>query len=181
MVFWFKLAEFAYNNSVHSSTGIAPFVAMYGKEPTWTNEIRDKRLKDVPSAKTRALNIARMREKLEARLEKAQEAQTKYYNKKHTPRIFKTGDKVYLNSKNIKSTRPFKKLDYKYYGPFKIEKPVGKQAYRLKLRQKMKIHNVFHVSLLEPYTKMNNSDVPVPPSIVVEGENKYKVKEILNS
>ena len=33
-VFWLKLAEFAYNNLIHSSTGIAPFVAMYDKEPT---------------------------------------------------------------------------------------------------------------------------------------------------
>ena len=102
-VFWLKLAEFTYNNSVHSSTGIALFIAIYGKELTWTNEIRDEKLKDVPSTRTRALNIAKVREKLETRLKKAQEAQAKYYNKKHTPRKFKAGKKVYLNSKNIKS------------------------------------------------------------------------------
>ena len=132
-MFWLKLAKFAYNNSVHSNTEIASFVAMYGEEPTWTNEIRNKRLKDVLSAKTRALNIARMREKFEARRKKAQEVQAKYYNKKHTLRTFKAGDKVYLNSKNIKSMHLFKKLNYKYYELFKIEKPVRKQAYQLKL------------------------------------------------
>ena len=68
-----------------------------------------------------------------ARLKKVQKAQAKYYNKKHTLRTFKAEDKVYLNSKNIKSMRPSKKLDYKYYELFKIEEPVGKQAYRLKL------------------------------------------------
>ena len=132
-------------------------------------------------AKTRALNIAGMRERLETRLKKAQKTQAKYYNKKHIPRTFKAGDKIYLNSKNIKSMCLFKKLDYKYYGPFKIEKPIKKQVYQLKLPQKMKIHNMFHVSLLEPYTKTNNSNVPVPPSIVVKGENEYKVEEIFDS
>ena len=128
-MFWLKLAKFAYNNLVHFNTKIALFVAMYDKEPTWTNEIRDERLKNILSAKTRALNIVRVREKLEARLKKAQKAQVKYYNKKHTSRTFKAGDKVYLNSKNIELTRPSKKLDYKYYGPFEIEELVGKQAY----------------------------------------------------
>ena len=180
-MFWLKLAKFVYNNSVYSSTGIAPFIAMYGKKLIGTNKIKDERLKDVPSTKTRALNIAKMREKLEARLKKAQKAQTKYYNKKHMPRTFKAGDKIYFNSKNIKSTRSFKKLDYKYYGPFEIEESVGKQAYQLKLSKKMKIHNVFHVSLLEPYTKTNNSNVPAPPPIVVKGEDEYKVKKIFNS
>ena len=102
---------------------------MYGKEPTWINKIRDERLKDVPSAKTKALNIAEVRKKLEIRLKKAQEAQAKYYNKKHILHIFKAEDKIYLNSKNIKSMRLSKKLDYKYYGSFKIEEPVRKQAY----------------------------------------------------
>ena len=54
--------------------GIAFFVVMYSEEPTWTNETRDERLKDVLSAKTRALNIAGVREKLEVRLKKTQEA-----------------------------------------------------------------------------------------------------------
>ena len=173
--------EIAYNNLVHSSMGIAPFIAMYGKEPTWTNKIRNERLKNIPSTKTRVLNVAEVREKLEARLKKAQEAEAKYHNKKHTPRTFEAENKVYLHSKNIKSTRPSKKLDYKYYRLFKIEEPVGKQAYWLKLLKKMKIHDVFHVSLLEPYTKTNDSNVPAPPPIVIEGENEYEIKEILDS
>ena len=138
-------------------------------------------MKDILFAKTRALNIARMREKLETKLKKAQKAQAKYYNKKHIPRTFKAEDKIYLYSKNIESMCLFKKLDYKYYGPFKIEKPIGKQVYQLKLLQKMKIHDVFHVSLLESYTKTDNSNVPVPPSIVVKGEDEYKVEEIFDS
>ena len=166
---------------VHSSTGIALFVAIYDEEPTWTDKIRDKRLKDILSAKTRALNIARVREKLEARLKKAQKAQAKYYNKKHISHTFKARDKVYLNSKNIKLTHSSKKLNYKYYEPFEIEKPVEKQAYQLKLSEKMKTHNIFYVSLLEPYTKTNDSDVPTPPPIVVKGEDEYKVEEIFDS
>ena len=77
--------------------------------------------------------------------------------------------------------RSFKKLNYKYYGPFEIEKPVGKQAYQLKLPKKLKIHDVFHVSLLELYTKTNNSNVSAPSPIVVKGEDKYKVEKILDS
>ena len=133
------------------------------------------------SAKTRALNIVGVREKLEARLKKAQKAQTKYYNKNHTPRKFKAGEKVYLNSKNIESTRSSKKLDYKYYGLFEIKELVKKQVYRLKLPKKVKIHDVFHVFLLEPYKKTNDSNIPVPLPIVVEKKDKYKIEKILDS
>ena len=45
----------------------------------------------------------------------------------------------------------------------------------------MKIHNVFHVSLLETYMKTNDSNVPAPPSIVVKEEDEYKVEKILDS
>ena len=45
----------------------------------------------------------------------------------------------------------------------------------------MKIHDVFHVSLLELYTKINDSNVSTSLSIVVKGEDEYEVKEIFDS
>ena len=72
-------------------------------------------------------------------------------------------------------------MNYKYYELFEIEKLVGKQVYQLKLLKKKKIHNVFYISLLKPYTKTNSSDVPAPSPIVVKGKDKYKVEEIFDS
>ena len=47
----------------------------------------------------------------------------------------------------------------------------------------MKIHNVFHVSLLEKYTP---NTIPgriqaPPPPVIVDGEPEYEVEEILDS
>jgi hypothetical protein len=44
-----------------------------------------------------------------------------------------------------------KGLVRRYEGPFPILKRVGKAAYQLQLPSKLKIHNVFHVSLLKPF------------------------------
>ena len=59
--------------------------------------------------------------------------------------------------------------------------PVSKQAYKLKLPQTIKIHDVFHVSLLELYDKAHKGNVPLPPAINIEGKNIYEVEVILNS
>ena len=40
---------------------------------------------------------------------------------------------------------------------------------------------MFHVSLLEPYKKTNDNNVPAPPSILVEREDEYEVKKILDN
>ena len=123
-----------------------------------------------------------MRKFVEKRLASAVEAQAKYYNRKHKLQRYNVGDYVYLNSKNIDSTRPTKKLDWKFYGPYRIVKPVGKQAYQLNLPKSMKIHNVFHVSLLKLCDKSKNGELPpAPPPINVDSEEEFEVEEILNS
>ena len=55
--------------------------------------------------------MAVMCKRLEGRLAKAVAFQAKYYNSKHVAREYNVGDSVYLNSKNIDSTRPTQKLD----------------------------------------------------------------------
>ena len=79
-----------------------------------------------------------------------------YYNKKHLEApTFEEGDLVMLDGRNIRTKRPSKKLAPKKYGPFKILKKKGTRAYRLELHSRWRIHNVFHVSLLEPYAQNN--------------------------
>jgi hypothetical protein len=91
------------------------------------------------------------------------------------PSNFKVGDKVWLLIKNIATTRPCAKLDYKRLGPFKIAKLVGLVACQLELPPQFKIHNVFHVSLLEPYHEIRSQNVIKNPQL----QSKLKAKKSL--
>jgi hypothetical protein len=73
-------------------------------------------------------------------------------------------------------------MDYQRHGPFTIVKQINIVAFQLKLQDSMKVHPVFHVSLLEPYhasTILKRTHKP-PPPIIVDGEQEYEVEEILN-
>ena len=78
----------------------------------------------------------------------AQKLQKRAYNKGVKPRSYVPNDKVWLNSKYIK-TKQNQKLEAKFFGPFQVLHPDGKQAYKLEFPRKWKIHHIFYVSLLE--------------------------------
>ena len=65
-----------------------------------------------------------------------------------------------MNSKFIKTKRN-RKLEAKFFGPFRVLHPVGKQAYKLELPRNWKIHDVFHVSLLEQDTTRKGREYEV--------------------
>jgi len=88
---------------------------------------------------------------------------------------------VFLATKNLRTTRPNKKLSKKYSGPFEILERIRKLVYRLKLPPKIKLlHPVFYILLLEPYTGRLVEDLPTA-DIDFEGEEIYKPKVILDS
>ena len=81
----------------------------------------------------------------------AQASQQEYANRKRTPApAYSVGDHVWLDARNIRTNRQSKKLDWKNLGPFPVTQMVSSHAYRLDLPDSMKIHPVFHVSLLQP-------------------------------
>jgi len=93
---------------------------------------------------------------------------------------FDVGSRVLLSIKNLRITRPNKKLSKKYVGPFEIIERVGKLAYRLKLPIEMRLlYPVFHVSLLEPYTGSLVEDLPAV-EIDFEGEEVFESEAILD-
>ena len=65
-------------------------------------------------------------------------------------------------------------------GPFKVKDRVGTQAYHLELPHTIKVHPVFHVSLLEPCKGSNYPDEYPPPEVIGD-EEEYKIEKILDS
>jgi hypothetical protein len=185
---WFDLlplAEFAYNNVTQESTKMSPFYANYGFNPRFLSEVQLPK-DSAPAAEDFALHLHEIHERLVENVKKSQHFQAKYYDAKHKPIEFNPGDMVWLNSSNITTSRPSKKLDWKRLGPFQIVKRVGLQAYELALPPTMRnIHDTFHVSLLDPVkltTLTPHGLAPPPPALYVKDDKEYfEIQDILDS
>lgn len=178
-----SIAEFAYQQSEHKTLGCSPFYAMYAYNPVLelTTEDSDPK-REVPAPKERAKEIHALRDALAERWHRLAASQAKTYNKKHQSQEFKEGDLVMLSTKNLKQKRPNKKLSDKLIGPFIIRNRIGTQAYRLALPPTYRIHNVFHVSLLELYKRRAGDDsIPdyTAPELVNDVE-EWEVEKILD-
>ena len=134
--------------------------------------------------KTPAEDMGKLHETLRTEMVSAQLRMKEYYDKHRKPDPdLKSGDMVWFLPRNVHTTRPCKKLDYKKIGPFKILAKIGTSAYKLEFPPDMKIHNTIHISLLEPYedNKFPSQKLLPPPPIEIAGENEYELEEIIDS
>ncbi|POV98898.1 hypothetical protein PSTT_14130 [Puccinia striiformis] len=150
---WYHLlpiAELVFNNSVSASTGFSPFFSQYAFHPR-INSLSEG--STVPAAEQFVTRLNDVQLTLQDNMKHAKEIQRKYFDQRtREAPVYKTGDWVWLLRRNIVSTRPSGKLDFKRLGPFKIESVIGNDAYRLILPADLsRIHPVFHTSLLLPY------------------------------
>ena len=181
-VYLLGTAQFAYNNSVHEATKLTPFYAVYGKHPLLSQPPEDSRPEgEMPDAVDRVKRLHSARATLTKHLQKAQEYQSRQYNKKHKPEVFHRGDCVLLSTRHINlTTQPNKKLSSKFIGPFRVQDAIGTQAYRLLLPPHYRIHNVFHVSLLERWKpRQGVKENTQPPEVNPEGDEVWEVEKIL--
>lgn len=174
-----KMAQFACNNAVNASTNETPFRMLLGYNPDFQVRAPEEALKkEAPSAEERVIHLQNIREEASRKLRIAQETQQKSYNKNHKPKDFEVGTLVSLSTKNIRFKAKEKKLSPRRIGPFRILAKIGAQAYRIALPEKYsRLHNVFSVSLLEPWNSRNKDDsrMPMPE---LEDEEEWEVEEI---
>ncbi len=181
------MAEFAYNNTKNASTNHTPFKVNCGYHPKVSFE------EDIdPRSRSHYANelAEELRELMEVccqNLLHTQEPQKKAYDKGVKSGSYAPGEKVWLNSKYIKIKRN-KKLEGKFFGPFRVLHVVGKQTYKLELPTKWKIHDVFHMSLLEQDTtrkeRVDNKALPEPEKELefeAGGNKEYEIEAIINS
>ena len=145
--------------------------------------IRESRLESLDNFASR---MAQATAEARAALAKAADDMARFYDvhRRDTPR-YNVSDKVWLSSENIRTTRPTKKLDYKWLGPYVIKQVISRNAYWLKLPASFgKVHPVFSVTLLHPFEsdpiiERQERHPPPPPPVIRDGVDE--VESILDS
>ena len=173
-------AEIAVNNSVQASTGFTPYFLNYGEHPWFPaqvslDSVTNDTLYDVMQQLNNNLQMAKRN------MELARDRQTHYANVHRRDFVFKEGEEVLLSTQNLKLPKGITpKLSNRYIGPFKIVDVVSPTAYKLQLPDTMKIHPVFHVSLLKAYNSGGNNDHEQKViEIVDESKREYEVDKLL--
>ena len=165
---------------------MTPYQLLFGKEPrnSWdwsspeaTTPLEKLNYKDACTVAKRmqtALKIAKENMAL------AQERMSNSTNQHRRSIDWDVGDKVYLSTKNLKVSRPSRKLANKWEGPFEVIEKVG-NSYRLRLPQGSTIHDVFAPELLrkDPNDPLPGQEAAKPPAVTIAGQEEWELQEVL--
>ena len=176
-----RTARFSCNIARNATIGMSPYQALYGYIPDFHLDIEDDAFeKGVPDAKLRIEKLDQVRQKLREHWCKAVEWQAKAYDKRHEDLTLSKGDLVGLSTKNLRIKEGYRKLTPRFIGPLRITQKIGQQAYQLALPTKYnRLHDVFHVSLLNPWVKRSSNDgddtLPMPD---LEDDDEWEVESV---
>eukprot|EP00253_Pinus_taeda_P012417 PITA_12417 len=150
---YLHLVEFAYNNGYHASLQMSPFEVLYRlkcRTPSSWGGPEDRLMLGPEMLKEMEEMVKRVR----ANLKVAQDRQKSFADRKRNFKEFQVGEHVYVRIQAKKSTLQWSgcaKLAPRICGPFQILVRIRPVAYQLALPSHIRVHNVFHVSVLKKY------------------------------
>ena len=182
------IVAIAINNRDAASIGISPFFFTHGYhiDPIGieTANFTEGSRGIGPELAGEAF-VKRLREATDwaqAAIASAQDKQQEQANRsRQAAPIYREGDQVWLNLRNIRSRRQSKKLDWVHakYTVRKVPSP-----HTVQLDVPTGVHPVFHVDLIRPAAAdplpSQIVDDSQPPPLVIDSELEYQVEEILD-
>jgi len=182
-----SLAEFAYNNNVHIGIGHSPFVANYRFDPRTPYNLIDPPIELIPQQNNDAIleRLFTVHKLIVDQVHIAKAKQKHYANQRSKPKQLNVGERVILSTINLKLlNQPSKKFRTCYISPYKIIENISSQAFKLELPSNMKLHPVFHVSLLKDFNSLSHeSEVPnnsPSTNVMIYGDDTFFVHLIIN-
>ena len=152
---YLSMAEFAYNNATHTSTGFSPAYIIFHRHPETPLDIA---LPDQPyrTAATEALltDYNQLLLKVYEHLDKARTTMIKNNAAKDHPPSFHIDDLVLIHRSAFRTNHTIpdlNKFDDRWFGPFPISKIINSNAYEINLPSSFKSHKVINITFLRPY------------------------------
>ena len=168
--------QYAINDAVSATTKVTPNFAVFGttREKGWDKPT------DEEAPLTERMKAYHRNIQLEHHWAKDQ--YKKYYDRKRSEApVLKEGQRVYLRRRtpgqkrfNIRTEKKSTKLDHLQLGPFTIKRKLDFDNYELHLPTRMRIHPIFHISLLIP------TENPATRENYNIAEDTYEVDRIID-
>jgi RNase H-like domain found in reverse transcriptase/Reverse transcriptase (RNA-dependent DNA polymerase)/Integrase zinc binding domain/Chromo (CHRromatin Organisation MOdifier) domain len=169
------IAQYAVNDAKSATTGETPNLITFGTERIKGWEGNEE---EILPHQDRMTIIHR---EVERDLEWSDRLKKLYYDDRRVEALsLREGDRVYLRRRNpgeksfnIKTKRRSTKFDHLKLGPFLVKRKMNYDNYELKLPERMRIHPVFHISLL---SKTKN---PETLENIEAVDEEYEVEQVI--
>ena len=181
---WDKLlptVEFALNIHRQESTGYSPFQLNFGRNPSspldrefdeiCPRKVYYRTIDKCATAQEFHNQWRKLLKDAKDHISRAQNRQKAFADSKRAevPEGIAVGKEVLLSTRHLRmNIAGCPKFMPRYIGPFIVTEEINRVAYRLELPDPLKVHNVFHVSLLKPWIE-GGRYTPPPPVVFVDG------------
>ncbi|KAD4384563.1 hypothetical protein E3N88_24731 [Mikania micrantha] len=167
-------AEFAYNRSTHRSTGMSPFMVVYGRNPFTPLDLAPLPVTEHFSAEgeERSTQIKQIHQQVRDKIINNNIVYQRRANVHRKRVVFKEGDLVWVHlSKDRFSRGRFGKLQPRADGPFTILERINDNAYKVDLPGHYNVSATFNVADLSPFLPTDDDPFDSRTSPFEEGEN----------